>query len=206
MIGEAVSGHSWLVYFVAWAMDSSSWGVRLQAMLLQMLSRFSFQTRLHHYTLVAHLQFKALQCWSRFQLQPNIHYHINEHELVSHQVEHVWWQALPLVSTFWGVLIFKEYYRSSRQTYILLAAMLIMFSLAVCLLASSSGTRKTSWCGVEHTSCSYSKSEHVQQLLHAWEIVKEAIMVIGGHTETTLLASFCMTSVGSWNCCLQRMY
>ncbi|CAK9202239.1 unnamed protein product [Sphagnum jensenii] len=53
-------------------------------------------------------------------------------------------QALPLVSTFWGVLIFKEYYRSSRQTYILLAAMLIMFSLAVCLLASSSGTRKTS--------------------------------------------------------------
>ncbi|CAM6051107.1 unnamed protein product [Sphagnum compactum] len=53
-------------------------------------------------------------------------------------------QALPLVSTFWGVLIFKEYYRSSRQTYTLLAAMLIMFSLAVCLLASSSGTRKTS--------------------------------------------------------------
>ncbi|CAM6031029.1 unnamed protein product [Sphagnum balticum] len=53
-------------------------------------------------------------------------------------------QALPLVSTFWGVVIFKEYYRSSRKTYILLVAMLFMFCLAVGLLAGSSGTRKTS--------------------------------------------------------------
>jgi hypothetical protein len=48
------------------------------------------------------------------------------------------------VSTFWGILIFKEYYRSSRKTYVLLVAMLVMFSVAVGLLAGSSGTRKTS--------------------------------------------------------------
>jgi hypothetical protein len=48
------------------------------------------------------------------------------------------------VSTFWGVVIFKEYYRSSHKTYILLVAMLFMFCLAVGLLAGSSGTRKTS--------------------------------------------------------------
>jgi len=53
-------------------------------------------------------------------------------------------QALPLVSTFWAVVIFKEYYRSSRKTYILLVAMLFMFCLAVGLLAGSSGTRNTS--------------------------------------------------------------
>ncbi|KAF8661664.1 hypothetical protein HU200_056610 [Digitaria exilis] len=32
-------------------------------------------------------------------------------------------QALPLVSTFWGVVLFGEYRRSSRRTYTLLASM-----------------------------------------------------------------------------------
>ncbi|XP_024375280.1 ureide permease 1 isoform X4 [Physcomitrium patens] len=51
-------------------------------------------------------------------------------------------QALPLVSTFWGILVFKEYYRSSRRTYVLLVAMLVMFSAAVGILAGSAGHRK----------------------------------------------------------------
>ncbi|CAM6105049.1 unnamed protein product [Calypogeia fissa] len=51
-------------------------------------------------------------------------------------------QALPLVSTFWGVLIFKEYHRSSRKTYVLLVGMIVMFIVAVALLASSAGHRK----------------------------------------------------------------
>ncbi|CAM6095449.1 unnamed protein product [Calypogeia fissa] len=50
--------------------------------------------------------------------------------------------ALPLVSTFWGILIFKEYHQSSRRTYALLVAMIIMFTTAVILLASSAGHRK----------------------------------------------------------------
>lgn len=29
-------------------------------------------------------------------------------------------QALPLVSTIWGVVLFGEYFRSSKRTYILL--------------------------------------------------------------------------------------
>ena len=51
-------------------------------------------------------------------------------------------QALPLVSTFWGVVIFGEYRRATTKTYILLAAMLCMFAAAVGLLMGSSGTRK----------------------------------------------------------------
>ncbi|CAL1360213.1 unnamed protein product [Linum trigynum] len=51
-------------------------------------------------------------------------------------------QALPLVSTFWGILIFKEYRKSSRRTYILLVAMLSMFIAAVGILMASSGHRK----------------------------------------------------------------
>ncbi|XP_030956652.1 ureide permease 1-like isoform X4 [Quercus lobata] len=51
-------------------------------------------------------------------------------------------QALPLVSTFWGILIFGEYRRSSRKTYILLVSMLFMFVVAVGLLMASSGHRK----------------------------------------------------------------
>ena len=50
-------------------------------------------------------------------------------------------QALPLVSTIWGVLLFGEYFRSSKRTYILLVGMLSMFVAAVALLISSSGTR-----------------------------------------------------------------
>ncbi|BDA42670.1 Ureide permease 2 [Coccomyxa sp. Obi] len=52
-------------------------------------------------------------------------------------------QALPLVSTIWGVVLFGEYFRSSKRTYILLAGMLIMFAAAVGLLMGSSGTRQT---------------------------------------------------------------
>ncbi|GFP88713.1 ureide permease 1 [Phtheirospermum japonicum] len=51
-------------------------------------------------------------------------------------------QALPLVSTFWGILLFGEYRRSSRRTYILLVSMLSMFIIAVGVLMASSGHRK----------------------------------------------------------------
>ncbi|XP_060215127.1 ureide permease 1-like isoform X2 [Lycium barbarum] len=51
-------------------------------------------------------------------------------------------QALPLVSTFWGVILFGEYRRSSRKTYTLLGAMLFMFTAAVAILMASSGHRK----------------------------------------------------------------
>ncbi|KAH7569990.1 hypothetical protein JRO89_XS05G0029500 [Xanthoceras sorbifolium] len=51
-------------------------------------------------------------------------------------------QALPLVSTFWGILLFGEYRKSSRRTYILLVSMLLMFVVAVAILMASSGHRK----------------------------------------------------------------
>ncbi|CAN8272654.1 unnamed protein product [Cochlearia groenlandica] len=51
-------------------------------------------------------------------------------------------QALPLVSTFWGILLFGEYRRSSRRTYVLLVSMLFMFIAAVAVLMASSGHRK----------------------------------------------------------------
>ncbi|CAN6549264.1 unnamed protein product [Malus baccata var. baccata] len=51
-------------------------------------------------------------------------------------------QALPLVSTFWGILLMGEYRKSSRRTYVLLCSMLFMFILAVAILMSSSGHRK----------------------------------------------------------------
>ncbi|CAA2997953.1 ureide permease 1-like [Olea europaea var. sylvestris] len=51
-------------------------------------------------------------------------------------------QALPLVSTFWGILLFGEYRRSSRRTYVLLVGMLSMFVVAVGVLMASSGHRK----------------------------------------------------------------
>ncbi|KAL7132705.1 hypothetical protein ABFS83_12G092100 [Erythranthe nasuta] len=51
-------------------------------------------------------------------------------------------QALPLVSTFWGILLFGEYRRSSRKTYVLLIGMLSMFIVAVGVLMASSGHRK----------------------------------------------------------------
>ncbi|CDY33101.1 BnaC09g21970D [Brassica napus] len=50
-------------------------------------------------------------------------------------------QALPLVSTFWGILLFGEYRRSSRRTYVLLISMLFMFIVAVAVLMASSGHR-----------------------------------------------------------------
>ncbi|XP_074274797.1 ureide permease 2-like [Silene latifolia] len=52
-------------------------------------------------------------------------------------------QALPLVSTFWGVVMFGEYRKSSRKTYILLANMLLMFIAAVGILMASAGQRKS---------------------------------------------------------------
>lgn len=52
-------------------------------------------------------------------------------------------QALPLVSTFWGILFFGEYRKSSRRTYVLLVSMLCMFIVAVGVLMASSGHRKT---------------------------------------------------------------
>lgn len=52
------------------------------------------------------------------------------------------YQALPLVSTFWGILLFGEYRRSSRRTYVLLISMLFMFIVAVAVLMASSGHRK----------------------------------------------------------------
>lgn len=51
-------------------------------------------------------------------------------------------QALPLVSTFWGVFLFGEYRKSSRRTYVLLVSMLFMFIVAVGVLMASSGHRK----------------------------------------------------------------
>lgn len=53
-----------------------------------------------------------------------------------------WFQALPLVSTFWGIVLFGEYQRSSRRTYVLLASMLLMFAVAVVILMASAGHRK----------------------------------------------------------------
>ncbi|XP_010259738.1 PREDICTED: ureide permease 2-like isoform X1 [Nelumbo nucifera] len=52
-------------------------------------------------------------------------------------------QALPLVSTFWGILVFGEYRRSSRKTYLLLGSMLFMFIVAVAVLMASAGHRNT---------------------------------------------------------------
>lgn len=51
-------------------------------------------------------------------------------------------QALPLVSTFWGIILFGEYRKSSGRTYILLGSMLFMFIVAVGVLMASSGHRK----------------------------------------------------------------
>ncbi|XP_034931989.1 ureide permease 1-like [Populus alba] len=51
-------------------------------------------------------------------------------------------QALPLVSTFWGILLFGEYRKSSRRTYVFLASMLLMFVAAVAVLMASAGHRK----------------------------------------------------------------
>ncbi|XP_050374372.1 ureide permease 2-like isoform X2 [Argentina anserina] len=50
-------------------------------------------------------------------------------------------QAFPLVSTFWGILLFGDYRNSSQRTYILLISMLGMFIVAVALLMASAGER-----------------------------------------------------------------
>ncbi|KAG8048747.1 hypothetical protein GUJ93_ZPchr0009g1895 [Zizania palustris] len=51
-------------------------------------------------------------------------------------------QALPLVSTVWGILLFGEYRRSSRRTYTLLGSMLFIFVVAMVVLMASSAHRK----------------------------------------------------------------
>ncbi|XP_021717935.1 ureide permease 2-like [Chenopodium quinoa] len=51
-------------------------------------------------------------------------------------------EALPLVSTFWAILLFGEYRKSSRKTYTLPVSMLLMFVVAVGVLMASSGHRK----------------------------------------------------------------
>ncbi|PHT59580.1 Ureide permease 2 [Capsicum baccatum] len=51
-------------------------------------------------------------------------------------------QALPLVSTFWGIVLFGNYRRSSRKIYTLLVGMLSMFVAAVGVLMASAGQRK----------------------------------------------------------------
>ncbi|XP_071686281.1 ureide permease 1-like [Rutidosis leptorrhynchoides] len=51
-------------------------------------------------------------------------------------------EALPLVSTFWGVIFFGEYRKSSKRTYVLLVSMLSMFIVAVGVLMASAGERK----------------------------------------------------------------
>ncbi|XP_024534406.1 ureide permease 1 isoform X1 [Selaginella moellendorffii] len=50
-------------------------------------------------------------------------------------------QALPLVGTLWGVLLFGEYRGSSHRTLALLVSMLVMFSVAVALLIASARER-----------------------------------------------------------------
>ncbi|XP_071717374.1 ureide permease 1-like isoform X2 [Rutidosis leptorrhynchoides] len=51
-------------------------------------------------------------------------------------------QAFPLVITFWGMLFFGEYRKSSKRTYGLLVGMLSMFVVAIVVLMASSGHRK----------------------------------------------------------------
>ncbi|XAR65276.1 hypothetical protein NMG60_11009334 [Bertholletia excelsa] len=50
-------------------------------------------------------------------------------------------QAFPLVSTFWAIVLFGEYRRSSRRTYVPLISMLLMFTVAVGILIASAGQR-----------------------------------------------------------------
>ncbi|CAL5225855.1 g8638 [Coccomyxa viridis] len=50
-------------------------------------------------------------------------------------------QANPIVSTFWGILFFREYRRSSPQAYTCLVAMYCFFIAAVALLAASAQVR-----------------------------------------------------------------
>ena len=67
----------------------------------------------------------------------------NEAFLIVEILNFCFHQALPLVSTFWGILLFGEYRKSSRKTYILLGFMLFMFIAAVAILMASSGHRTT---------------------------------------------------------------
>ncbi|XP_048574633.1 ureide permease 1-like isoform X2 [Triticum urartu] len=52
-------------------------------------------------------------------------------------------EALPLGSTFWGIVLFGEYRKSSKKMYTLLVFMLLMFIAAVATLMASAGHRST---------------------------------------------------------------
>ena len=118
MTGTVEDGLSWLDFSVDLVMVFSSWVVKPQAMQLQTLFRF----RLHK------ILFSVQWFKSEKNKQTNLSFD--------------GFQALPLVSTFWGILLFGEYRRSSRRTYVLLISMLFMFIVAVAVLMASSGHRK----------------------------------------------------------------
>ena len=101
-------------------MVSSSWEARLQDM-QQLIQSRSVETQ-HAFVFV--FRENSNRICSSFELF------------------HGKYQALPLVSTFWGILLFGEYRKSSRRTYILLGSMLFMFIAAVGVLMASSGHRK----------------------------------------------------------------
>ncbi|KAL2898240.1 Ureide permease 2 [Bienertia sinuspersici] len=75
-------------------------------------------------------------------------------------------QALPLVSTFWGVIFFGEYRRSSKRTYLLLVSMLVMFSVAVALLLASAGERKTVDEGSKISRVQHQMRQPMQHYIH----------------------------------------
>ncbi|KMS99280.1 hypothetical protein BVRB_2g046480 [Beta vulgaris subsp. vulgaris] len=75
-------------------------------------------------------------------------------------------QALPLVSTFWGILFFGEYRRSSKKTYLLLVCMLLMFSVAVALLLASAGTRKVAGEGAKISSMQHQRRQPMENYTH----------------------------------------
>ncbi|XBH90405.1 hypothetical protein VPH35_082085 [Triticum aestivum] len=52
-------------------------------------------------------------------------------------------EALPLGSTFWSIVLFGEYRKSSKKMYTLLVFMLLMFIAAVATLMASAGHRST---------------------------------------------------------------
>ncbi len=62
-------------------------------------------------------------------------------------------QALPLVSTIWGVVLFGEYYRSCKRTYLLLGAMLTMFAAGEQALAGPEQPRTVLCCCLTVACC-----------------------------------------------------
>jgi len=113
--GRAGIGPYWQDSCVGLGTGFSSWAARLLGMQLLMQSRY----------------------FTHSELQSLVHIY-----LIKLLIQHLVFQALPLVSTFWGVILFGEYRLSSRKTYLLLSAMLLMFVVAVAVLIASAGHRK----------------------------------------------------------------